>query len=276
MQKIISLVLFTNFYWASAQQTVLINNVQIFNGKDEALATGNVLISNNLIKKISAGPISIDTTTSTTIIDGKGRFLMPGLIDAHTHLILESLPMQAALNADISYLTIVASVAAEKQLMRGFTTIRDLAGPSFGLKRAIDERLIKGPRIYPSGAMISQTSGHGDYYGPNDMPRQPGAPLNYLEKNNVAIIADGVDQVLMRVREQLRLGATQIKLSAGGGVASPFDPLDASQYTADELSAAVNAAENWGTYVTVHAYTSKSIQTAIKSGSKMYRTRTIN
>ncbi|HJS54874.1 MAG TPA: amidohydrolase family protein, partial [Chitinophagaceae bacterium] len=237
-------------------------------GKDERLTTGNVLISNNLINKVSTEPISIELPVGTTIIDGKGKFLMPGLIDAHSHLMLESLPMQVALNADITYLTIVASVAAEKELMRGFTTIRDLAGPSFGLKRAIDEKLIKGPRIYPSGAMISQTSGHGDYYGPNDMPRQPGAPLTYLERNNVAIIADGVDQVLMRVREQLRSGATQIKLSAGGGIASPFDPLDASQYTEEELRAAVNAAENWGTYVTVHAYTSKSIQTAIKSGVK--------
>ena len=268
MRKIISLLLLSNFYWASAQQTILINNVQIFNGKDERLTTGNVLISNNLINKVSTEPISIELPVGTTIIDGKGKFLMPGLIDAHSHLMLESLPMQVALNADITYLTIVASVAAEKELMRGFTTIRDLAGPSFGLKRAIDEKLIKGPRIYPSGAMISQTSGHGDYYGPNDMPRQPGAPLNYLERNNVAIIADGVDQVLMRVREQLRSGATQIKLSAGGGIASLFDPLDASQYTEEELRAAVNAAENWGTYVTVHAYTSKSIQTAIKSGVK--------
>jgi imidazolonepropionase-like amidohydrolase len=251
-----------------AQQTILINNVVIFNGKDEATTKGNVMIVNNLITKISTAPIPTNKSANTVIIDGKGKFLMPGLIDAHAHIMMESIPMMVALNSDINYLTLVAAEAAKKELLRGFTSIRDLAGPAFGLKRAIDEKLVPGPRIYPSGAMISQTSGHGDYYGPNDMPRQEGAPLSYLERNNLAIIADGVDEVLKRVREQLRLGATQIKLSAGGGVSSNFDPLDVSQYTVEEFRAAVTAAENWGTYVTVHAYTPRAIQMAIEGGVK--------
>lgn len=267
--KLLSLALFLcAALLTQAQKTILINNVTIFNGRDEATTKGNVLIVNNLITKISAAPIPTNKSANTVIIDGKGKFLMPGLIDAHTHIMMESLPMMVALNSDINYLTLVAAEAGRKELLRGFTSIRDLAGPSFGLKRAIDEKLVPGPRIYPSGAMISQTSGHGDYYGPNDMPRQEGAPLIYLERNNLAIIADGVDEVLKRVREQLRLGATQIKLSAGGGVSSNFDPLDVSQYSVEEFRAAVTAAENWGTYVTVHAYTPRAIQMAIEGGVK--------
>lgn len=272
MKKLFLIAMVFLCYIVKAQsgdgKTILINNVNIFNGKEETLIKGNVLIENNLITKISNNPIPVNKSLKVEIINGQGLFLMPGLIDAHAHIMVEAIPMNIGLNADVSYLALVASQAAHNELMRGFTTIRDLAGPSFGIKRAIDEGIIKGPRIYPSGAMISQTSGHGDYYGANDMPRQLGAPLLYLEKNNMAIVADGVDQVLMRVREQLRLGATQIKLSAGGGVASTFDPLDVSQYTEAEFRAAVDAAENWGTYVTVHAYTPRAIKTAIAGGVK--------
>lgn len=262
------LLLLLHCYSAAAQNTILIENVEIFNGKDEKTISGHVLIVNNLISKVSTSPIATSQSANPTRIDGRGKFLMPGLIDAHTHIMMETIPFAVGMASDIGYLALVASVAAEKELLRGFTTIRDAAGPAFGLKKAIDQGLVKGPRIYPSGAMISQTAGHGDYYGANDMPRQVGAPLIYLERNNMAIVADGADQVLMRVREQLRLGATQIKLSAGGGVTSFFDPLDVAQYSEGEFRAAVIAADNWGTYVTVHAYTPKAIQTAIAAGVK--------
>ncbi|SNR41393.1 Imidazolonepropionase [Flavobacterium sp. ov086] len=150
--------------------------------------------------------------------------------------------------------------------MQGFTTFRDLAGPAVGLQKAIDRGLIIGPRIYPSGAMISQTGGHGDFLSPNAVPKDMAANLDFTERYNFGIIADGADQVLKRVREQLRLGATQIKLAAGGGVSSTYDPLDISQFTEAEMKAAVDAAENWGTYVTVHAYTPRAIQTALRAG----------
>ena len=152
--------------------------------------------------------------------------------------------------------------------MRGFTSVRDLGGASFSLKKAIDQGIINGPRIYPSGATISQTGGHGDFGLPTDVPRDPGAPLSYFEKTGMTSIADGSEQVLMRTREQLRQGATQIKLMAGGGVSSNYDPLDVAQYTEAEFSAAVSAAENWGTYVTVHAYTPKAIRAAVNAGVK--------
>ena len=245
---------------------ILINNVQVFNGKDSGTINGNVLIVNNLISKISSSPINTIQTTDVTIIDGKGKFLMPGLIDAHTHIMMEAVPIAVLQLSDIIYITAVATKTAGDNLMQGFTTIRDLGGPSFGIKRAIDQNLIPGPRIYPSGAIISQTGGHGDFLMPQDVPRDAAAPLSYAEKNSIGIIADGVEEVTKRVREQLRMGATQIKLAAGGGSSSSYDPLDVSQYSEAEFAAAVNAAENWNTYVTVHAYTPKSIQTALKAG----------
>ncbi|WGQ11861.1 amidohydrolase family protein [Pedobacter gandavensis] len=249
-------------------KTILINNVEIFNGKAEKTTIGNVLIEGNLIKTVSVNPIPTDRSANTTIIDGKGKFLMPGMIDAHVHLTMESIPMQLAMVSDIGYINIVATDAAEKQLMRGFTSGRDMGGAVFSLKKAIDQGLVKGPRIYPSGATISQTGGHGDFGMPTDVPRQIGAPLSYFEKTGMTIIADGSDQVLMRTREQLRMGATQIKLMAGGGVASSYDPLDVAQFTEAEIKTAVEAAGNWGTYVAVHAYTPKAITSAVLAGVK--------
>ena len=150
--------------------------------------------------------------------------------------------------------------------MRGFTTVRDVGGPVFGLKRAIDEGVTAGPRVYPSGAFISQTSGHGDFRMLSELPRGVCGHLTHTEIIGAAVIADGVPEVLRGVREQLMRGASQIKMMAGGGVASAHDPIDATQYTEAELRAAVDAAENWGTYVLVHAYTPRAVQQAIRAG----------
>lgn len=255
-------------FWATAQKVVLITNVKIFNGKDNKTISGNVLITDDAITKISTAPIPTNKSAMTTIIDGKGKFLMPGLIDAHVHTMFESIQMAVGLTSDIGYVNIVAAKAAENQLLRGFTSVRDLGGSSFSLKRSIDEGYVKGPRIFPSGATISQTSGHGDFGAPTDVPKDNSRPLSYIERSGQTIVADGVDQVLMRTREQLRQGATQIKIMAGGGVSSSYDPLDVAQYTEEELSAAVRAAAGWNTYVTVHAYTPTAVQAAIKAGVK--------
>ncbi|KUJ62457.1 hydrolase [Flavobacteriaceae bacterium CRH] len=265
-RKLLTITILLSSFYVMAQKTILINNVQIFNGKDEKTINGNILIVNNLISKISTSPIPTDKSGNTTIIDGKGKFLMPGLIDAHTHIMMESMNITELMNSDIECITANAIKSAEKDLMQGFTTFRDLAGPAGGLQKAIDRGLIIGPRIYPSGAMISQTGGHGDFLLPNAVPKDIAASLDFTERNNFGVIADGPDQVLKRVREQLRLGATQIKLAAGGGVSSTYDPLDVSKFTEAEMKAAVDAAENWGTYVTVHAYTPRAIQTALRAG----------
>jgi imidazolonepropionase-like amidohydrolase len=246
---------------------ILFENVRIFDGKSDTLsASMNVLVRGNTIDKISRDPISTDRSANTRIIAGGGRTLMPGLIDVHWHTMLVRPTPAALLMGDIGHLNLMAGAEATDTLMRGFTTVRDLGGPAFGLKRAIDEGIVPGPRIYPSGAIITVTSGHGDFRQPFEVPRVLGAPQSRAEQTGAAMVADSPDEVRVRVREQLLLGATQIKLTAGGGVASPHSPLDASTFTEAELRAAVEAAENWGTYVTVHAYTPISIQRAIAAG----------
>jgi imidazolonepropionase-like amidohydrolase len=244
-------------------------NIRVFDGKSDTLSPiTNVLVRGNKIERISSDPISVDSSAKTTIVQGGGRTLMPGLIDAHWHAMLVRPTPAALLSDDLGYLNLVAGAEAKDTLMRGFTTVRDLGGPSFGMKRAIDEGIVAGPRIFPSGAIITVTSGHGDFRNANELPRVIGAPLSRQERTGASMVADSPDEVRVRVREQLLKGASQIKLTAGGGVASPNSPLDASTFTEPELRAAVEAAENWGTYVTVHAYTPVSIKLAIAAGVK--------
>ncbi|WP_395330281.1 amidohydrolase family protein [Novosphingobium sp. BL-8H] len=246
--------------------TILIQNVRIFDGRHPTLsASSSVLIRGDVIERISTGAIA--GTTDTQVIDGGGRTLMPGLIDAHWHSMFVRPTPQQLLTNDVGYTTLQAEVEATATLMRGFTTVRDMGGPAFSLKRAIDEGLVVGPRIYPSGAMITITGGHGDFRQLSELPRRQGQ-LSHIEELGGAAIADGPDEVRMRAREQLMQGASQVKLTAGGGVASPFSPLDVSTFTEGELQAAVEAADNWGTYVAVHAYTPAAIQRAIKVGVK--------
>jgi imidazolonepropionase-like amidohydrolase len=153
---------------------------------------------------------------------------MPGLIDAHVHLMFATIPQNAALLGDAGFIHVASTKAAHDMLLRGFTSVRDLGGPTFGLKKGIDLGLVAGPRIWPSGAFISQTGGHGDFRLPNDFPARPG-DFTHSERAGAAAIADSPDSVRQRVREQLALGASQIKLMAGGGVASSYDPLDVTQ-----------------------------------------------
>nr|WP_208821922.1 amidohydrolase family protein [Bradyrhizobium neotropicale] len=252
---------------AQAQQpsAVLFQNVRIFDGKNAALsAPSNVLVRDNKIEKISVAAIKADAQ----VIDGGERVLMPGLIDAHWHAMLVRPTPAATLADDVGYNNLLAAAEATATLMRGFTTVRDLGGPSFGLKRAIDDGLVAGPRIYPSGAVITITGGHGDFRQLTDLPRTIGGMLSRMERIGGSMVADSPDEVRVRAREQLMQGASQVKLTAGGGVASPFSPLDVSTFTEPELRAAVEAAENWGTYVAVHAYTPVSIQRSIAAGAK--------
>jgi imidazolonepropionase-like amidohydrolase len=252
------------------QGTTLFENVRVFDGTGSPLSEPtNVLVRDGIIAKISKDPIPVDRSASTTIFAGNGRTLMPGLIDAHWHTMLIRLSPLQALNSGVGYQNLLAADEARSTLMRGFTTVRDMGGPSFDLKRAIDEGVVWGPRIYPSGAMISVTSGHGDFRSPTELPRPLGTAQSRIEQIGGAMIADSPDEVRLRTREQLMQGASQIKLTAGGGVSSPFSPLDVSTFTEPEMRAAVEAAENWGTYVATHAYTSAAIQRAINAGVKV-------
>jgi imidazolonepropionase-like amidohydrolase len=247
----------------------LFRNVRIFDGKNSALsAPTDVLVRGQTIDRISASPIAVDANANVRVIAANGRVLMPGLIEAHWHAFMAATPQMVLMTADPNYLHLLAARQAEATLMRGFTTVRDLGGPVFGLKRAIDEGVAIGPRIYPSGAFISQTSGHGDFRFSFEVPRLPGGPLSHSEIEGIAAIADSPDEIRLRAREQLRSGASQIKLMAGGGVASPYNPIESIQYTEPEIHAAVEAADNWGTYVTVHAYTPRAIRQAVAAGVK--------
>jgi imidazolonepropionase-like amidohydrolase len=256
---------------ARAQHTpasaTLFQNVRIFDGKSGMLSgRSDLIVRGNIIERVTTESIAAES--GVIVIDGCGRTLLPGLIDMHWHAMLVRPTPTALLTVDIGHLNLQAGAEATATLLRGFTTIRDMGGPVFGLKRAIDEGVLPGPRIYPSGGMITITSGHGDFRQPFEVPRDIGRPQSWGERIGGAMIADSPDEVRVRVREQLLLGASQIKLTAGGGVASPNSPLDASTFTEPELRAAVEAAANWGTYVTAHAYTSASIQRAIAAGVK--------
>jgi imidazolonepropionase-like amidohydrolase len=243
-------------------------NVRIFDGKTATLSgPSHVLVRGNKIETISAQPIPVDRRADTRVIEGGGRTLMPGLIDAHWHaMLIRVTPAQSM--GDVGYANLLASAEATDTLMRGFTTVRDVGGPVFGLKSAIDEGIVKGPRICPSGAVITVTSGHGDFRQLSDLPRTIGGMLHRMEQTGGAMVADSPDEVRVRVREQLMQGASQIKLTAGGGVSSPFSPIDVTTFTVTELRAAVEAAENWGTYVTAHAFTVNAIQGAVEAGVK--------
>jgi imidazolonepropionase-like amidohydrolase len=250
-----------------APAETLFTNVRVFDGKGSSLsAPTSVLVRGNIIAAIGPGAVA---RPGATTIDGSGRTLMPGLIDAHWHTTLVRPTAEQAIFGDLGFTNLIAGVEATATLMRGFTTVRDMGGPSFGLKQAIDMGAVAGPRIWPAGAMISVTSGHGDFRMMTDLPRDPSQPLSRMEQIGGSAIADSPDLVRQRAREQLMKGASQIKLTAGGGVSSPHSPIDVSTFTPEELKAAVDAATNWGTYVAVHAYTPVAIRRAIDSGVKV-------
>jgi imidazolonepropionase-like amidohydrolase len=254
---------------AQPPTSVLFRNVRVFSGKGSTLSgPTNVLVTGNVIKRISRDAIQADPGTPLTVIEGAGRTLMPGLIDAHIHLTFNTLTPALMASADPNYLSIRSAVGAREVLMDGFTSVRDVSGPAFGMKRAIDEGLLPGPRIWPSGPMISQTSGHSDNRTVGELPASVNPGPHPSVRYGYVAVADGVDAMHRVVRENLMRGASQIKLAVGGGVSSNFDPIDVTEYTRAEIEAAVADAENWGTYVAVHGYTPKAIRLAVDAGVK--------
>ena len=218
----------------------LFTNVNVFDGvNEERIENANVLVEGNLIVDVSKDAIDAG---GATVIDGGGRTLMPGLADTHAHLAFGSLSQVRLLTGLAGYNFIHSTVDAKAMLMRGVTVVRDMGGNTFGLKQAIDEGLTPGPRIYPSGGTISQTAGHGDFRFPNQRNPEFGGPVPPMYMQGHGFLADGVPEVLAAARENLRLGASQIKVMPGGGYSSPADPLLGNQYTFDEMKAAVDTA----------------------------------
>lgn len=288
-------------------EVTLFKNVKIFDGTYDQLKEGyDVLVVRNKIHKIakdipSSGTYEIDAKqgeireisgvipgdyqsytlhvvdeSGTTekkqvpisVIDGGGKTLMPGLIDAHVHLAITEPVAVLRDQQDWMFWGAVSGREAEKMLLRGFTTVRDAGGPAMGLARAIDQGKIPGPRVYPSGPVISQTSGHGEHrHYTEPHPNMPGNKPHFFNQH-LEFLADGEAEVLRATREALRLGATQIKIMAGGGVSSSTDPLHTVQYLPSELEAAVKAAADWDTYVLVHVYGDEAILRCIEAGVK--------
>lgn len=254
---------------ADAEPETLFDQVSVFDGKSEVLSQPTrVLVRGNRIAAI--GP-DIEAGADARVIDGAGHTLMPGLIDAHVHLTFSALSMADLLSPELTPEKALEASAreAEAMLMRGFTAVRDVGGPIFELKAGITAGQFVGPRVWPSGATVSQTAGHGDFRMPHERSRRFFGEPSRAELLGATFIADGRDEVLTAVRENLRFGASQIKLMAGGGTSSAYDPVDVTQYTFDEMRAAVEAAEDWGSYVTVHAYTPRAIRRAIEAGVRV-------
>ena len=243
---------------------VVIRGAQIFNGCDEALADADVLVSGQLIAAI--GP-DLKAPEGAFEIAADGHTLMPGLIDAHWHGIFAEATIANLFLTNEGYWNLLGAKAQNNALYRGFTTVRDTAGPMFDIARATDEGLIDGPRVFPSGPALSITAGHQDFRLTRDVP-QTRDNLHSFETSDMFYITDGVPDVLKRVRENLMQGATQIKLMAGGGVTSAYDPIHTIQFTNEEFRAAVEATEAWGTYVTTHAINNEAVVHSIENGAK--------
>jgi len=247
-------------------QDLVIRNARVFDGASADLsAPQDIAISNGLISEIGR---DLDVAETTEEIDAQSRVVMPGLINSHAHIMMQ-MPVGQALTTDAFYWAYVATKASKTMLDSGFTTIRDMSGNTFSLKQAIDQGVVAGPRIYPSGAMISQTAGHSDHRtAANNSRLLDPTSRSHFEELGMTMVADGRPEVLQAARENLRRGATQIKIAVGGGISSYGDPLDVTQYTDDEVRAAVESAEDWGTYVAAHVYNSKGIRRAITNGVK--------
>ncbi|CAH7099758.1 MULTISPECIES: metal-dependent hydrolase family protein [Vibrio] len=250
----------------------LITNANVFNGVDNNLIENvSILIEDNLITQIG----EVDATLADEIIDAQGGTVMPGLIDAHVHITL-SAPFNVIDTMTREEVAIRSAKISEEMLMRGFTTIRDVAGNTLGLKKSIDNGYATGPRILPSMAAISQTSGHSDYRQNQAQERLAnGHEDSPMMKLGAMRVADGRSEVLKAVREQLFMGASQIKIMAGGGASSTFDPLDTLQFTSDEMEAAVQAASDYGTYVAAHIHTSDAMRRAAEAGVMSFEHATI-
>jgi imidazolonepropionase-like amidohydrolase len=248
---------------------ILVKNVNVFDGMNNKITeSANIVIEDNLVTDITQEEIPEEGFDD--LIDARGNWAIPGLIDAHVH-IGATAGFAAIDQMTTDEVVLRAGKLAHDMLYRGFTTVRDVASPTVGLKKVIDDEIIPGPRIYPSEAAVSQTCGHSDYRQNRAQRNNPivgsDAPV---QRHGFFRVADGVPEVLLATREQLFKGASQIKMMAGGGASSIFDPLDTVQYTLEEMRACVQAAEDYGTYVCTHIHTNPAMLRAAEAGIKCF------
>ncbi|MBY6016865.1 amidohydrolase family protein [Halomonas denitrificans] len=247
----------------TAPQQVLFTNVNVFDGvNDKLVRNAQVLVEGNLIKTVSTGSLS---AAGATVIDGGGGTLLPGFIENHAHLMLPgpTLPSMEA-NSTWEDLAIHGTQMAQMYLMQGFTTVRDAGGANAGLRRAIDSGQINGPRFYPSAAFLSTRGGHADFA---NYTSPPGEDSNF-SRLNMAQEVDSVAAMHKFARNNFRMGATQLKYMQSGGVVSAFDPWQLLAGSPEEIKAAVQVANEYGSYVMAHSYRKEAIMSALEAGVK--------
>ncbi|MGI9221486.1 MAG: amidohydrolase family protein [Woeseiaceae bacterium] len=266
MKFVVALICVTLPVFAHAQNEspaqTLFTNVSIFNGTDNRLYEGHsVLVEGNLIKSISDSAIT--PGTNTTVIDGGGRTLMPGLIDSHVHFYLSMGGGRPGMEASRwDYFPAMGAAAAQEWIADGFTTVRDMGGMHDGLRNVIDAGMLDGPRMYLAAGMVTQSSGHGDM-----LPDGQNNPEHSnLVKLGITLIADGEDEVRKAVRQNFSRGANITKIMIGGGVAGAKGPLWAGQYTDAEILAAVEESAAREVYVSAHVYQDEHIKRALELG----------
>lgn len=245
----------------NSNHTIVLKNVFVLDPDvPTPSATKDLRISGNIISEIDS---NLEKTDNATEIDCEGRYALPGLIDCHVHPFLAETNLSNLADVPPTLMTARASKILKDMLFRGFTTVRDATGADWGIKKAINDGIILGPRLYISGRALSQTGGHGDFRRLTEetSPCQCANAIAYTSR-----IADGVDEVRKAVREELRQGADQIKIMVSGGVSSPHDPLECNQYSIEEISTIVAEAEKRDTYVMAHAYGASAIAMALNCG----------
>lgn len=250
---------------SSTSGAVCFTNARVFDGVSHELSAPTTVLTDD--GKIAAIGKNVEVPAGARVIDAEGRTLTPGFIDAHCHLMLQPV-VSDLLGTDAFYHAYRGAEIAKLYLSRGFTTVRDTGGNTFSLKRAIDEGRVEGPRIYPSGPIISQTSGHGDFTPMNEPCALVGGNRDQMQDIGHLLVVNGVQEMLVAARYVLGRGASQVKIAVGGGCASERDPLDVVEFTPDEIEAAVMAAANWNTYVATHVYNTTGIRRAVEAGVK--------
>jgi imidazolonepropionase-like amidohydrolase len=244
--------------------TVLFKNANLLDPlRGELLEGHDILVEGGVVREVSDKPLQ---SKAARVIDVKGKTVMPGLIDLHVHVIAVELNLSRQVHMPNVLITLRSVPMLRGMLRRGFTTVRDAGGAGFAFKQAVDAGLAQGPRLFVSGRALSQTGGHGDMRGRSDFLDPAATCSTCVRVGALARVVDGVDAVRRAVREELQMGADQIKIMASGGVASPTDPVGAFGYSEDEIRAIVEEATGRGTYVMAHAYTAAAIARAVRCG----------
>ena len=252
-------------YAQEVEKQILITNVRVFDGVDTSLRSADVLVEGNLIRAVGSG---LDKSATAVVIDGGGRVLSPGFVDAHTHMSLIAPFDQLENEYTGVYVGAAAGQMAEDMLMRGFTTVRDAGGASIGVQRAIEDGWFPGPRVFSSGAFLTQTSGHLDMADRTNPHHNVGGEHSHAQRIGHNTAVDGEAEMLAAARQNFRNGATLLKLATNGGISATYSPLDIDQFTDDELGAAAQVAETFGSYFMVHAYYDEAVSRAIDFGAR--------